>query len=278
MHELNLKNYNCDADFTSVIDTKGLEYPEAPKGGVELTSVDGYIRSEYAIPATGMIVPEIFMGFPPVVNEPADPDFTQDEVVMEKNYAPAEPIQIEKPMKLNMGGKTITGPAFPSAWDDEGNVTETDSYGLLVKDGGEVVIDGTGVIEAQPATYSMAVWAKGGKVVISGGTFKNGEGSDLIYASAGGQVEIYGGEFFPAFIPEGTEGTDQPYCALNLKNDGKDGSKIVVYGGKFHNFNPADNKSESPAWRDANPNQFVAEGYESVEVEPNVWEVKPIAE
>ena len=61
---------------------------------------------------------------------------------------------------------------------------------------------------------------------------------------------------------------------IKLENDGKDGSKIVVYGGKFHNFNPADNKSETAAWRDANPNQFVAEGYISVEVEPNVWEVK----
>ena len=278
MYELNLKNYNCDSQFESYIDNKGLEYPEAPKGGFEPTPVEGYTRPEFMVPATGMIVPEIFMGFAPVINEPSDPDFTQDEVVMEKNYAPAEPIQIEKSMKLNMGGKTITGPVFPSAYDDEGNVTETDSYGLWVKEGGDVLVEGQGVIEAQPATYSMAIWANGGKVVIKDGTFKNGEGSDLIYASAGGQVEIYGGEFFPGFIPDGTEGTAQPYCALNLKNDGKDGSKIVVYGGKFHNFNPADNKSESAAWRDANPNQFVAEGYISVEVEPNVWEVRPVAE
>ena len=42
--------------------------------------------------------------------------------------------------------------------------------------------------------------------------------------------------------------------------------------------NLADNKSETEAWRVANPNQFVAERYESVEVEPNVWEVRPIAE
>lgn len=198
----------------------------------------------------------------------------EDDVVLVANYAPTEPIVVEGEVKLDMGGKTITGPTFPTAYDAEGNVTETDSYGLWVKDGGEVVIDGTGVIEAQPATYSIAVWAKGGKVVIKNGTFKNGEGSDLIYASAGGQVEIYGGEFFPAFIPEGTTGTAQPYCALNLKNDGKDGSKITVYGGRFHNFNPANNKSETAEWRAANPNQFVAEGYISEEIEPNVWEVK----
>ena len=278
MYELNLKNYDTDVRFNSVIDAKGLEYPEAPKGGFEPTAVEAYTRPEFMVPATGMIIPDVFMGFAPVFVEPSDPDFTQDEIVMEKNYAPVEPIVVEKTMKLNMGGKTITGPVFPSAYDDEGNVTETDSYGLWVKDGGDILVEGQGVIEAQPATYSMAVWANGGKVVINNGTFKNGEGSDLIYASSGGQVEIHGGEFFPAFIPAGTEGTAQPYCALNLKNDGKDGSKITVYGGRFHNFNPADNKSETEAWRVANPNQFVAEGYESVEVEPNVWEVRPIAE
>lgn len=272
-NELNLKIYNCDADFTSVIDTKGLEYSEAPKGGFEPTAVETYTRPEYTIPATGMIVPEIFMGFPPVVNEPSDPDFTQDEVVMEKNYAPAEPIQIEKPMKLNMRGKTITGPVFPSAWDDEGNVTETDSYGLWVKEGGDVLVEGQGVIEAQPATYSMAVWANGGKATIKDGVYKNaGDGCDLIYASAGGQVEIYGGEFYATERLGEESGTKNKFSALNVKDKDRDNSSITVYGGRFYGFDPANNVSEGP-----NTN-FVAEGYESVEVEEGIWEVKPISE
>lgn len=176
---------------------------------------------------------------------------------------------------VELNGKTLKGGIFT---ESNGEFTEgtTDSYVFMVTEGGELTINGEGTVEAQEAKYSIAVWAKGGKVVINNGTFKNGEGSDLIYASEGGQVEIYGGEFFPGFIPAGTEGTAQPYCALNLKNDGKDGSKIVVYGGKFHNFNPADNKSETAAWRDANPNQFVAEGCQSTEISEGIWEVTAV--
>ena len=273
MYELNLKNYDTDVQFKSVIDNKGLEYPEAPKGGVELTAVDGYIRSEYMVPATGMVVPEIFMGFAPVVNEPSDPDFTQDEVVMEKNYAPAEPIVVEKTMKLNMRGKTITGPVFPTAYDNEGNVTETDSYGLWVKEGGDIIVEGQGVIEAQPATYSMAVWANGGQVTIKDGVYKNaGDGCDLIYASAGGQVEIYGGEFYATERLGEESGTKNKFSALNVKDKDRDISRITVYGGRFYGFDPANNVSEGP-----NTN-FVAEGYESVEVEEGVWEVRKISE
>jgi hypothetical protein len=273
MYELNLKNYDTDVRFNSVIDNKGLEYPEAPRGGVEITGVDGYIRSEYMVPPTGMVVPEIFMGFAPVVNEPSDPDFTQDEVVMEKNYAPAEPIVVEKTMKLNMRGKTITGPVFPSAYDNEGNVTETDSYGLWVKEGGNVLVEGQGVIEAQPATYSMAVWAQGGEVTIKDGKFYNaGDGCDLIYASKGRQVEIFGGEFHATERSGEASGTKNRFSALNVKDGDRAISKIVVYGGRFYGFDPANNVSEGP-----NTN-FVAEGYESVAVEPNVWEVRPIVE
>lgn len=260
-------NFNSEASYTSKVDQAGFER-QTVKGETKHCAFRSF-RTESYMPVSPLNA--VMFEAASTSSEPID--FTGD-VVLTKNYAPTEPIVVEGEVKLDMGGKTITGPAFPTAYDAEGNVTETDSYGLWVKNGGEVVIDGTGVIEAQPATYSMAVWANGGKVVINDGTFKNGEGSDLIYASAGGQVEIYGGEFFPSFIPAGTDGTAQSYCALNLKNDGKDGSKIVVYGGRFHNFNPADNKSESAAWRAANPNQFVAEGYISVEVEPNVWEVK----
>ena len=273
MHELNLKDYKCDSQFESVVDRKGLEYPEAPKGGFEPTAVEAYTRPEYAVPATGMIIPDVFMGFAPVFVEPSDPDFTQDEVVMEKNYAPVEPIVVEKTMKLNMGGKTITGPVFPSAYDVEGNVTETDSYGLWVKDGGDILVEGQGVIEAQPATYSMAVWANGGKVTIKDGVYKNaGDGCDLIYASAGGQVEIYGGEYYATERSGDVPGTKNKFSALNVKDRDRGISSITVYGGRFYGFDPANNVSEGP---DTN---FVAEGYESVKVEPNVWEVRPIAE
>lgn len=76
MYDLNLKNYDTDVQFKSVIDAKGLEYPEAPKGGFEPTAVEAYTRPEYMVPATEMVVPEMFMGEKPVVVETPEDDET----------------------------------------------------------------------------------------------------------------------------------------------------------------------------------------------------------
>jgi len=200
---------------------------------------------------------------------PSEPDFSLSEVTLTTDYSPSEPIVVEKTMKLDLGGKTLTGPTFPTAYDNDGNVTETDSYGLWVKEGGDIIIEGEGTIESQDATYSMAVWANGGKVTIMNGTFKNaGDGCDLIYASAGGQVEIYGGEFI-ATEYKGTEpGTTNPHSALNVKNGDRGVSDIKVYGGRFYGFDPANNLSEpnpSEEWLASHPNGFVAEGYKSIQ-------------
>lgn len=80
MYDLNLKNYDTDVQFKSVIDAKGLEYPEAPKGGFEPTAVEAYTRPEYMVPATEMVVPEMFTGEKPIVTaEPeGDAENTQE--------------------------------------------------------------------------------------------------------------------------------------------------------------------------------------------------------
>lgn len=144
----------------------------------------------------------------------------------------------------------------------------TDSYAFWAKEGCDLTIKGNGIVESQDAKYSMAVWAQGGTVYIYGGKYYNhGEGSDLIYASEGGKVYIHGGEFHACPKQESVDGTNNQYSALNVKDRDRDISEIVVYGGKFYGFNPADNLSEGPG------TNFVAEGYKSVEIEENVWEV-----
>lgn len=170
---------------------------------------------------------------------------------------------------VDLNGKTVQGGVFT---ESNGSMMkgDSDSYAFWVKDGADLVLNGNGVVEAQAAKYSMAVWAQGGTVTINGGTYVNaGEGSDLIYASNGGKVYIYGGEFKPCEKQEGVDGTQDKYCALNIKDRDRNICEIKVYGGKFYGFNPADNLSEGP-----NTN-FVAEGYKSVEVETGVWEVIP---
>ena len=173
---------------------------------------------------------------------------------------------------VKLDGGSIVGKVFAESNGEmiEGN---SDSYAVWVKDGGNLTIEGNGEIVAQDATYSMAVWANGGKVTIKDGVYRNGgDGTDLIYASAGGSVYIYGGEFIGAGNTGSEPGTANKFSLLNIKDkDYKSGSsEIVVYGGKFHGFNPADNLSEGPG------TNFVAEGYESIEIEPNVWEVSKI--
>lgn len=191
-------------------------------------------------------------------------DFIGD-VILNNDYQPETPIIIEGKVNVNLNGKKIIAPLFI---ESNGEVTSgsTDSYGFWVKNG-ELTIDGEGEIIAQEATYSMAVWANGGKVIIKNGKFyNNGNNSDLIYASNGSTVEIYGGEFH-ANKNEGASGTKNLYPALNIKDKDRENTSILVYGGRFFGFDPSNNLSEG-----SNTN-FVAEGYKSIEVEPNVWEV-----
>ena len=192
-----------------------------------------------------------------------EPSFVNNEVVLESNWTPQETIILESGDNyLDLNNFKIIAPEFI---DDSDN--STNSVGLWVK-GGNITIEGEGEIVAQEAEYSMAVWANGGTVRINGGTFRNGGDScDLIYASNGGKVYIYGGEFIANGPASGTEpGTKNPYVALNIKDRDRDKSEIKVYGGRFFKFNPADNVSEGEH------TNFVAEGYKSVQ-EGDYWVV-----
>ena len=82
-------------------------------------------------------------------------------------------------------------------------------------------------------------------------------------------MEIHGGEFHATERSGEVEGTKNRFSALNIKDADRGTSSIVVYGGKFFGFDPANNLSEGPE------TNFVAEGYKSVEVESGVWEVMP---
>lgn len=191
----------------------------------------------------------------------------EGDVMLTSDYTSDMPIVIEnKTVTVNLNGKNIVAPIFSESNGliKNGN---SDSYAFWVKEGANLTIEGDGDVIAQEATYSMAIWANGGDVIIKGGNFyNNGNNSDLIYASAGSTVEIYGGEFH-ANKNEGASGTKNQYPALNIKDKDRETTKIIVYGGVFYGFNPADNVSEGQ-----NTN-FVADGYESIEIDENVWKV-----
>lgn len=180
-------------------------------------------------------------------------DITLDEpVVVEPVATKAGEATVEVTIDLNGNDIVASAP-----WIDESDNSEN-SYAFWVKKGGKLTINGNGKVATQACEYSIAVWAQGGEVVINGGNYENaGEGSDLIYASAGGKVTINGGTFKANKKQEGVEGNNNEYSALNLKDN--TGSTIIVYGGTFYNFNPADNLSEGPG------TNFVATGYNVVQ-------------
>lgn len=201
------------------------------------------------------------------------PDLTTGgEFKLEKDMHLTYPIIIEQDTTIDLNGHNIINDI---SFIDESDGT-SNCYVFWVKSG-KLTIKGKGQISAiANSKYDMAVWANGGDVDIYGGSYSNrGDSCDMIYASAGGNVSIYGG-VFNAGGPstDDVHGTKNKYCALNVKDaDYKSGSSsIKVMGGKFYNFDPANNFSEGPK------TNFLESGYISVEVTPNVYVVEAAAD
>ena len=145
---------------------------------------------------------------------------------------------------------------------------DTVGDGVFKVTDGTLTLDGKGVINGlDKSGWSMAIWAtEDGKVVIKDGYFTNvgahsetdSEHYDLIYASGNAQIEILGGEFK----------CETPKWTLNIKDKDRTTASIIVKGGKFHGFNPADCNT------DGEHTNFVAPGYKVVETD-GIFEVMP---
>ena len=170
--------------------------------------------------------------------------------ILSQSIAVDGTLNIEKDSTLNLNYQTMMNKVANSSTDV-----------LVVKKGATLDIVGEGSVVAVSGNDGYPVIADG-IVNIYGGYFEAGVDAEnkanaVVYARGNGQVYIYGGEFASA---------DGSYV-LNKKDADRATCVIKVMGGRFHNFNPADNASEGPG------TNFVAEGYVSIEVEPNVWEV-----
>lgn len=159
---------------------------------------------------------------------------------------------------INLNGKNIINKA-------EG--TDLSYFDIFyVEEGATLTINGDGNVEAVSGIEGYCVFAEG-NVTINGGSYKSGKDAEgltntCVYARGNGNVVINGGEF------ESVDGT----YVLNIKDADRGTASITVKGGKFYNFNPANNASEGAG------TNFVADGYISVETSENVWEVFPATE
>lgn len=180
------------------------------------------------------------------------------DVKVPMNLELKTPIIVEKDVTVDLNGYTLTAPVFT---ESNGAIVEgnSDSYVFWVKKG-TLTINGNGTIIAKDAKYSMAVWVNGGSAILNSGEYHNsGNGCDLIYVSSKGNLEINGGEYIATEKIGAVEGTQNKRSAINIKDKDRAVCNVTVKGGKFLEFNPANNLSEGP-----NTN-FVTEGYEAIE-------------
>lgn len=177
-------------------------------------------------------------------------------VVLASDLAPQEKITIDKPVEINLNGKTLTLP------------TVENNYGMIVKNsltihGNDGEVDSTGLYGIGLST-SMT-----GELVINGGTYVAPEGSSYLIGGFGGKVIVNDGDF------------TAPYCVINsfdgyscaveinggtFKLNGTDsdptaapllGINITVKGGKFSQ---------------QLPEEYIAEGYMQVQ-SGAMWQV-----
>ena len=160
-------------------------------------------------------------------------------------------------LTVDLNGNTITRA--------DGDNGQSGVWAFRVNNGTLILNDatGTGTLDGGEGLEHSMLWANGAnaKIIINSGNYTvggNPTGNNYnvcVYASNGGQVEIYGGTFENK---EPQTGSANLYPALNVSN-GSPGT-ITVYGGTFKNYNPATGDDAT------NDDTFVAKGYSSVNV------------
>ena len=166
---------------------------------------------------------------------------------------------ISRSLTIDLNGMTVTG----SGYDAVFQIDNADAK-VVIKNGKVVAVEQSG----SAGKYTMAIWASkaGCEVTLEGLdvsqkiTHTDDPQMDMIYAS-GGTITINSGNF--------VSGT--PAWTLNCNDTSyKNGTaKIIVTGGTFVGFDPANNKAEGKN------TSFVAEGYVSNMDEDGSYTVVP---
>ena len=158
-------------------------------------------------------------------------------------------------------------PAWNAVWNLNGKtleVTGTPKSGVyLNRYYSNLEVNGEGTIRAEGAYGLWNNSGNGGKIVINGG---NIEAQTHAVYSENGVIEINGGTFklTNADTAERDENGNLRFLINCLDKNYKAGTaKIIVKGGKFYEFDPANNVAEGPG------TNFVAEGYHSTMTEEN---------
>lgn len=165
-----------------------------------------------------------------------------------------------KEVTLDLNGKTIKNST--DLWDSP--TKEANNWSLFSVKGGSLTIKGAGTLQAKENDCYAVDVQDGGQVTIEDGTYVGNIHAVYVYEGA---AEIKGGHYS---VQQTYPDAEKAYgFVLNCYDaNRKNGTaKIMVSGGEFVKFNPADCAAEG-----AHTN-FLAEGYMSVEAEEGVWTV-----
>ena len=158
-------------------------------------------------------------------------------------------VKAGKEVVLDLNGKTISNTT--DIWN-----TAANDWSLLSVRGGSLTIKGAGTLQAKENDCFAVDVMDGGKVVIEDGTYVGNAHAVYVFE---GSVEIKGGKY----SVQQPSGLSSPYgYVLNCYDANyKNGTaKIIVTGGEFVKFNPADCAAEG-----AHTN-FLADSYKSTQI------------
>ena len=165
-----------------------------------------------------------------------------------------------KEVVIDLNGKTISNTA--DLWDVPNKVAN--NWSLLSVKGGTLTIKGAGTLQAKENDCYAVDVQDGGTVVIEDGTYVGNIHAVYVYE---GTAEIRGGKYsIQQTYPEAAKAYG---FVLNCYDENRENgtAKILVSGGEFVKFNPADCAAEGAG------TNFVIAGYKSVASGTDVWKV-----
>ncbi len=176
---------------------------------------------------------------------------TGGEATLTEDVVLGETVVVEpgKEVVLDLNGKTVSNTA--DLWNES-----IASWSLLSVRGGSLTIKGAGTLQAKENDCFAVDVQDGGTVVIEDGTYVGNVHAVYVYE---GTAEIKGGKYS---IQQLSSNPDPYGYVLNCydKNRKNGIAKIIVTGGEFEKFNPADCAAEG-----AHTN-FLADGYKSTQI------------
>ena len=176
---------------------------------------------------------------------------TGGEATLTEDVVLGETVVVEpgKEVTLDLNGKTVSNTA--DLWNES-----IASWSLLSVRGGSLTIKGAGTLQAKENDCFAVDVQDGGTVVIEDGTYVGNVHAVYVYE---GTAEIKGGKYS---IQQLSSNPDPYGYVLNCydKNRKNGIAKIIVTGGEFVKFNPADCAAEG-----AHTN-FLADGYKSTQI------------